>query len=657
LFWNCVSVLFKPAISYLDPSAEEGRHEIKFPNKWRKKKINKFARILLLTALLPISALIVLPNVHASTPIFTISQANGAYGSCGSACAYTNNQVSNYAVNNVQYDNYGDSAGSISTNNNDYPNLQIYYFHTFVYNPSSQTDLFLYLTYSVNAYVFSPSGGSIPAWIEGGYMVASGAVSQYQNLNSLVVACGGRPCTFEFDGAGGSSALCSPCITTVNNPNGYLAQSIPSTYGQCPGSFCPYVTGATYTFVLYFQITANPRQYVTQNNGGSPGSGPAYINAGNCLVLSYANAPYYGCPPSPDFSISASSFTVNPGQSGTSEVTITGSNGFQGQVSFTDSVPAGLSCGAISPSSLAIPPNPNYATISCSSNTPGTYTVGVTGTIGSITHSTSFTATILTPPQFTLSANPSSISMNQYTCWPSTVTVSSLNGFSGTVTLQASTSLAASFSGCWGAAGPTTVSVSPSTPGTATLTFNSCSAAAGSYPTTVTGTSSSPSYTTQTSISVTVLSYSSTCQGSGGGSLAQGTSITMADGSTVAVQNLKVGDQMLGYDPVTGQYQIATVTSIVTKQATNMLVIHTATGLPLRVDASQTEVLWTRHPDGTTLWLPAPMLAVGDDLWAQSGWVSVTNISYAPAGNHTMYDITATVPYFANGYLDPMHPS
>jgi hypothetical protein len=131
----------------------------------------------------------------------------------------------------------------------------------------------------------------------------------------------------------------------------------------------------------------------------------------------------------------------------------------------------------------------------------------------------------------------------------------------------------------------------------------------------------------------------------------------MADGSTVAVQNLKVGDQMLGYDPVTGQYQIATVTSIVTKQATNMLVIHTATGLPLRVDASQTEVLWTRHPDGTTLWLPAPMLAVGDDLWAQSGWVSVTNISYAPAGNHTMYDITATVPYFANGYLDPMHPS
>jgi hypothetical protein len=262
-------------------------------------------------------------------------------------------------------------------------------------------------------------------------------------------------------------------------------------------------------------------------------------------------------------------------------------------------------------------------------------------------------------PDFSISANPSSISMNQYTCWPSTITVSSLSGFSGTVTLSASSSpsIAESFSGCGGPAGSTAVTVPAGGSATATLTFDSCNASPGSYPTTVTATSTSPSLSHPATISVTVVPYSSSCLGGGGASLAYGTLITIANGSRVPVQSLKVGDQMLGYDPTTGQYQISTVTSVVIKQATNMLIINTGTGTPLRVDASLTEVLWTKLPDGSTLWLPAPQLKVGDDLWTQNGWVAITSINFAPAGNHTMWDITATAPYFASGYLDPPHPS
>jgi hypothetical protein len=260
-------------------------------------------------------------------------------------------------------------------------------------------------------------------------------------------------------------------------------------------------------------------------------------------------------------------------------------------------------------------------------------------------------------PDFSLSASPNSISMNQYTCWPSVITVKSSGGFSGSVTLTESSSLAASFQGCGGPTGSTTIPVPAGGSATATLTFISCNANPGSYPTTVTGTSTSPSISHPTSISVTVLAYSSSCGGGGGGSLASGTLITMAGRGQIPVQNINVGDKLMGYDTSTGQYTISTVTSIKIVITTTLLVIHTATGTPLRTDASPTEIFWTRLQNGTALWLPVTQLTSGDDLWTQNGWVPVLSITYVSTGQHTMYDITATTPYFANGYLDPPNPS
>jgi hypothetical protein len=131
----------------------------------------------------------------------------------------------------------------------------------------------------------------------------------------------------------------------------------------------------------------------------------------------------------------------------------------------------------------------------------------------------------------------------------------------------------------------------------------------------------------------------------------------MADGSQVPVQNINVGDKMMGYDTSTGQYTISTVTSVKVVDTSTLLVIHTSTRTPFRTDASPTEVLWTMLQNGTALWLPVTQLNAGDDLWTQNGWVPVLSITYVSTGLHTMYDITATTPYFANGYLDPIHPS
>jgi hypothetical protein len=385
------------------------------PREMEEEKI-KSTGILSLAVLLSISVLLLISSVHAQSPIFIISQSQSVAG-CTS-CGYTNTQTSQeYGVNSVSNDNYGDAAGQIPVNNNNYANLMIFFFKTFVYNPSSTTELYLTTSYWVNAYVYSAAGGSIPAWIESGYEVAAGAISQSQNINpnNLIVACGGIPCHIEYDGAGGSDAFCSPCVTTVNNA-GYFSNSIPNLYGQCPGQFCPYITGQTYTFVLMFQITSNPGQYVTYNSNGSPGQAAAYVDTGYwgsdndftnqnfCLVLSYANDPYYGCPAAPDFSLSANpnSFTIAPGSSSSSSISLNPLNGWPSGYDATLSAsgqPSGVTI-SWSPANQVSSSSPTSMIIKVASSASigGPYTITVSGSYGSITHTVYVSLTVQYPP-------------------------------------------------------------------------------------------------------------------------------------------------------------------------------------------------------------------------------------------------------------------
>jgi len=129
----------------------------------------------------------------------------------------------------------------------------------------------------------------------------------------------------------------------------------------------------------------------------------------------------------------------------------------------------------------------------------------------------------------------------------------------------------------------------------------------------------------------------------------------MPDGSLMAVQTLHVGDKMLGYDPTTGNFTVATVTSIKAVMTYNMLIIRTASGTPFRVDANPRQTLWVKAPDGTMAWTSVTQIKPGDELFTPNGWVKVTSIEFAPAGTHVMYDILASAPYFVDGYLDPIH--
>jgi subtilase family serine protease len=201
-----------------------------------------------------------------------------------------------------------------------------------------------------------------------------------------------------------------------------------------------------------------------------------------------------GSAPAPDFSLSASptSITITQGASGSSSVTITPANGFAGSVSLSASgLPSGVSA--------SFNPNPTTTTSlltlnATASATTGTFTLTITSTSGSLTHSIPLTLTVNSstpPPDFSLSALPSSLSVARGAKGTSSITISRLNGFSSSVTLSAS-----------GLPKGVTASFSPN-PATTTSTLTlkvSRSAPSGTFTITIKGTSGSLSHSATVSL-------------------------------------------------------------------------------------------------------------------------------------------------------------
>src|SRR6266480_137006 len=130
----------------------------------------------------------------------------------------------------------------------------------------------------------------------------------------------------------------------------------------------------------------------------------------------------------PDFNISASSpAPISAGQSAPSTITVTALNGFSGTISLTDTIPSGLTCGSISPGSIT---GSGTASISCNASTAANYTLIITGTSGSLVHTTNV---LFQFRDFTITATTATVNVNS--SGTSIITIAAVNKFAGVVTL------------------------------------------------------------------------------------------------------------------------------------------------------------------------------------------------------------------------------
>lgn len=201
----------------------------------------------------------------------------------------------------------------------------------------------------------------------------------------------------------------------------------------------------------------------------------------------------------PDFSLCAtpSPLTVNTGAKGTYTVFTSPSNGFSGSVALTVSgLPSGV-LASFSPSTITGTATSTLTITVPPSAAAGTFLLTITGTSGTLTHTTTVSLVINTAPAFSLSATPTSQSVNTGITANTTVSTAAFNGFTGTVNLSASVSPS---TGC-NAPSFTPASIS----GSATSTMKMTCSAAGTYTATITGTSGSGSNALTQTAQVTLI--------------------------------------------------------------------------------------------------------------------------------------------------------
>lgn len=203
--------------------------------------------------------------------------------------------------------------------------------------------------------------------------------------------------------------------------------------------------------------------------------------------------------PAPDFSISAtpSSRTIVQGTGTTCSVSVTALNGFNGSVALSAS---GLPSGATATFNPTTTNGSGSSTLTIStlsSTLAGSYPINITGTSGSISHTAGVTLVVTGPPNFSVSASPSSRSVGQGSGTTYTVSVSALNGFSGTVGFNAS----GLPSGATPGFNPAQITASGSTTLTITTTG---STPTGSYPITITAASGTLTHTVGVTLVVTI---------------------------------------------------------------------------------------------------------------------------------------------------------
>jgi hypothetical protein len=273
---------------------------------------------------------------------------------------------------------------------------------------------------------------------------------------------------------GATSGPVTVSVTPLNGFNGSVTFSATGLPSGVTALFSPASSTTASTLTLTASSTATLGT-VTVTIMGTSGS----LTNSTTLSLTVTGTS------SANFTLSASpsSLTIDAGKNGLSVITIAPTGGFTGSVSFSASgLPTGVTAKFLPASSMALS---HLELIVGSTAAAGPSTITVTGTSGSLTNTTTVALTVTgsSGQGFTLSATPSTIRLTQGgAAGTSTINVTPSGGFTGSVSFTASTlpsGVTATFS-------PT----SSATSSVLTLTASS-TATTGVFSLTVTGTSGS----------------------------------------------------------------------------------------------------------------------------------------------------------------------
>jgi phospholipase C len=273
-------------------------------------------------------------------------------------------------------------------------------------------------------------------------------------------------------------------VDTVFQDHGSFLKFIEAVYGL------PTLASINHTFDTSTPLTNN------STNGA-----PFPPRDGNSATGNLTQCFTFTVTPSFSLSDNPTSLTVQQGASGKTTVTAAVLGGFNSAIALSASgMPAGVTA-SFSPTSIAAPGSGSSTlTLTASSSAAaGTYTVTISGTGGSVTETTtvSLTVTAGSSPNFTLTPNPTSVTVEPGSSGTSSITAAVSGGFDSAIALSASgmpSGVTASFS-------PTSIAAPGSGSSTLTLTVGS-SVAEGTYTITVTGTGGSVTQTTTVSLTV-----------------------------------------------------------------------------------------------------------------------------------------------------------
>jgi uncharacterized membrane protein len=143
--------------------------------------------------------------------------------------------------------------------------------------------------------------------------------------------------------------------------------------------------------------------------------------------------------PAPDFTLSATPTTASTlaGGSVSYTVNVSAKNGFAGTVALTlTGLTSAQASWNFTPSTIAVSGTAKLVVTTASTLAPGTYLPKITGTSGALKHTAAVNLVVSPPPDFTLSASPSSATVTAGSVASYALSIGSKGGFSGSVTLS-----------------------------------------------------------------------------------------------------------------------------------------------------------------------------------------------------------------------------